>query len=489
VADDTDDSDIPGEPHKPRVSMGSLKTRPLERNIALTRLGFGAGSKIVAHSIANIFRGGVHKDEANRDFYRRQAQVLADELGKLKGSVMKAGQMLSLYGQYFLPEEAVTVLSTLQDDTPAVDWKIVQPVLERALGRARLRELDVDTEPMAAASLGQVHRARRKSDGLELCVKIQYPGVADAIESDISTLRRLLMITRLAPRGLDLEPVFNEVREMLHREVDYESERHFTETFAERLKDDDRFVVPRVVGDYCADRVLTTTYERGRHVRDPQVQGLSQERRNALGRAFLELFLQEFFAWGMVQSDPHFGNYRVRLSDGTVPVGNVQELSNRDAGNSGDRIVLLDFGATRIFGRGFIGNYAQIVRGALDHETEAILKGAREIGLMKAGFPKSVTDAFARLCQLIVEPFADHARDGTPPELINDRGEYKWGESDLPMRAGRLAAVNALSVYFRVPPREIVFLHRRLAGVFIMLATLRCELDTRDLLLESLNPP
>ncbi len=466
-------ADDPDEPYKPKTSMSSIKTRPLERNIALTRLGLGAGSKIVAHSIANIFRGEVRRDEADRAFYQRQARVLADELGKLKGSVMKAGQMLSLYGQYFLPEEAVAVLSTLQDNTPAVDWKVVQPVLERALGRARLRELEVDTEPMAAASLGQVHRARRKSDGLQLCVKIQYPGVADAIESDIRTLQRLLLITRLAPRGLDLEPVFNEVREMLHREVDYESERHFTETFAQRLAGDARFVVPRVLPEYCADMVLTTTFETGMHVRDPAVQALSQARRNALGRAFLELFLDEFFDWGMVQSDPHFGNYRFRLDD-----------------RKGDRIVLLDFGATRIFGRGFIANYAQIVRGALARDAASIVEGGSEIGLMKASFPTSVTDAFARLCQLIVEPFADFHAAGsdTPPDLVTAKGEYKWGESDLPMRAGRLAAVNALSVYFRVPPREIVFLHRRLAGVFIMLATLRCELDTRELLLETLNP-
>src|SRR3546814_8010887 len=99
---------------------------------------------------------------------------------------------------------------------------------------------------MAAASLGQVHRARRKKDGLELCVKIQYPGVADAIESDIRTLSRLLIMTRLTPKGLDLQPVFNEVREMRHREVEYEAEAKFTRKFGERPKDNARLVVPQV---------------------------------------------------------------------------------------------------------------------------------------------------------------------------------------------------------------------------------------------------
>ncbi|MFT4047519.1 MAG: AarF/ABC1/UbiB kinase family protein [Solimonas sp.] len=452
-------------------SITALKTRPFERSIALTKLGVGAGAKIMAHSLANIFRGEVSRDAADREFYQRQAQILADELGKLKGSVMKAGQMLSLYGQYFLPEEAVTVLSQLQDDTPPVAWSVVAPVLERSLGRTRLQELDIDTRPMAAASLGQVHRARRHKDGLELCVKIQYPGVADAIESDIRTLSRLLIMTRLSPKGLDLTPVFNEVREMLYREVDYETEAHFTNTFAEKLKDDRRFVVPQVLDAYSNAKVLTTTFEANSHVRDPCVQNLPIERRNRLGRAFLELFFDEFFRWGMVQSDPHFGNYRFRVGETA----------------DDDRIVLLDFGATRIFGRGFVAHYSDIVEGALRRDRAQILRGAIAIGLMHERMPPPALDAFAAMCETIVEPFdaADDPR--ADRRLRNADGAYKWGDSDLPMRSGRIAATNALSVHFRVPPREIVFLHRRLAGVFIMLATLRCEVDARDALITALH--
>ena len=447
-----------------------LKTGALERNIALTRLGLGAGTKIVAHSLVNIFRGENARSDADRDFYARQARILADELGQLKGSVMKAGQMLSLYGQYFLPPEAVSVLSSLQDDTPPVEWKVVAPVLERALGKARLRELEVEQTPIAAASLGQAHRAVRKSDGLVLCVKIQYPGVADAIESDIKTLSRLLLMTRLAPKGLDLDPVFREVREMLHREVDYVAERRFTEAFAQKLEGDVRFAVPRVLAEYSSERVLTTTFEEGLHVRDDAVQGLPLARRNRLSLAFLELFLTEFFRWGFVQSDPHFGNYRIRL----------------DAKGQ-DRIVLLDFGATRVFGRGFIDSYADIVRGAMRGDREMIRQGASAIGLMKPGFPKPVFEAFAEMCEMIVEPFRGPGSRGAPAALFNARGEYLWGASDLPLRASSMAARNALSVHFRVPPREIVFLHRRLAGVFIMLATLGAELDTRELVLGFLD--
>lgn len=438
----------------PRRSMSSLKTRPFERNLALTRMGVSAGARIAAHEFANLFRDRTSRVDSDRTFYAERARVLAEELGRLKGSVMKVGQMLSLYGQYFLPPEAVEVLASLQDDTPPVEWRALAPVLKRALGRS-LAELEIDPVPLASASLGQVHRARRKRDGAELVLKVQYPGVADAIESDISTLARLIAMTRLAPRGLNLEPVYAEVREMLHREVDYLAEIDHLRRFSKKLRGDDRYVVPLAYEDYCSDRVLALSYEPGLSVRDAAVQALPQARRNALAQAALDLFLHELFDWGMVQTDPHFGNYRIR------------------PGADGDRIVLLDFGATRLFGRGFVESYRLMMRGALADDSEAVLRGAEGIGLMSAGFPAPVRKAFTELCGLIVEPFR-----GT---------DYDWGGSDLPRRVGDKIARNALTRYFRIPPREIVFLHRRLAGVFILLATLRARWDARPLLQRHLD--
>lgn len=465
----TKDNDDTRGTQVPRRGMDRLKTGSFERNLALTRLGLGAGSSIVAHGIRNIFRGEIARDEANRGFYQRQAQVLADELGQLKGSVMKAGQMLSLYGQYFLPEEAVDVLASLQDDTAPVAWRYIAPVLDRELGAARLSELDIDETPIAAASLGQAHRARRRSDGLDLVVKVQYPGVADAIDSDIRTLSRLLLMSRLTPKGFDVTPIFAELREMLHQEVDYLAERRFTETFAARLADDPRYVVPRVLAEYSSERVITTTFERGVSPRHASVGALPQARRNDLARAFFGLFLTEFFDWGLVQTDPHFGNYRIRSEDGV------------------DRIVLLDFGASRRFERGFVDAYTRIVRGALERRPALVARGAGEIGLMHAGVPAAVQEAFAAMCELIVEPFSDPAEGRVPSELLTAAGEYRWGASNLPMRVTQMGARNALSVHFRVPPREIVFLHRRLAGVFIMLAQLQAEVRLRAPLLHAIE--
>jgi predicted unusual protein kinase regulating ubiquinone biosynthesis (AarF/ABC1/UbiB family) len=455
-----------------KPSMGELKTRPWERNVALTRMGVAAGAQIAVHEFANLFRGRASQRASDRAFYAGQARTLAAELGRLKGSVMKVGQMLSLYGQYFLPPEAVEVLASLHDDTPPVDWRAIEPVVKRGLGRA-LNEHEVDPVRLASGSLGQVHRARRRADGFELVLKVQYPGVADAIESDIRTLSRLIALTRLAPRGLNLEPVYLEVKEMLHREVDYAAELEHTRRFGERLKGDPRYVVPQVLEEYCSDQVLALSYEPGLSAREATVRALPQARRNALAIASLELFLRELFEWGMVQTDPHFGNYKIRINGGQSGISGGNPTLTPVSGNGGlspisDRIVLLDFGATRMFGRGFVESYREMLRGALAGDRAATLRGAAGIGVMPGDFPAPVRESFVELCELIVEPFRD--------------GDYDWGASDLPRRVGEKIARNAMTRYMRIPPREIVFLHRRLAGAFFLAATLGARGDARPVL-------
>ena len=452
-----------------KPSIRRLKTRPRDRNWAMTRMGLSAGAQFAAHTVGNLFRSDDDRDERNRAFYQQQAQVLADQLGQLKGSVMKAGQMLSLYGQYFLPPEAVDVLSSLQDDTAPVDWSFVRPVVEQQLSAARRAELEIDERPIAAASLGQAHRARRKSDGLELVVKIQYPGVADAIDSDVKTIVRLLWLSKMVPRELSMDPVIAEVRDMLRREVDYEHEARATQTFADRLAGDPRFAVPTVLPEYSGPGVLTMTYEQGEPLRSQRVLSLPHAQRSRLGQSFIWLFLNEFFDWKMVQTDPHFGNYRVRFHDDGPP-----------------QLVLLDFGATRHFSAAFVAGYQDIVAGAVGSDSGRVIAGAESIGLMSSGFPPDTLDAFVHLCHTIVEPFMIGTDNGPPAELVGERG-YRFGKTDLPRRVTNLMSRAALSRYFRIPPREIVFLHRRMAGAFIAQTVLDVEWDPREMLREALS--
>lgn len=457
--------DFSGRPH-----LHKLKTRPLDRNLAMAKVGLLAGTQIAGHELLNLFRSAEVRTEKDRAFYTRQAEFLARELGLLKGSIMKVGQMLSLYGQYFMPEEAVDVLRGLQDDTPHVDWKIMRPALERQLGRERMAELEIEPEPLAAASLGQVHVAYRKHDRRKLCLKIQYPGLPQAIDSDIRTLSRLVTAARLAPRGFDLKPIMEEVRDMLHHEVDYPAEMNTTLWYRQRLAQDSRYVVPEVFPEYSAGQVLTTSFEAGEHVQSDVVQNLPQARRDRLAYAALELFFREFFEWGRVQTDPHFGNYRIRI----------------DPAGQNDSIVLLDFGATRQFPPAFLRAYREVIRGAFEREAGRIFRGGVDIGLLRASMPDALRQAFAEVCFLIIEPFTDPATGLVPAGLLNPAGAYRWGASDLPTRVTASVGRASLSRHFRVPPREIVFLHRRLGGLFVLLAVLDAELHGRSMMADFL---
>ena len=447
-----------------------IETRPLFRNLAISRLGVGVGLRFGGHLLANVLRDEGARESADRAFYRAQATALADELGRLKGSAMKAGQLLALLGQNVLPDEALATLSQLNELSRPVPWAELAPAVRRALGSEAMADLEFDETPIGAASLGQVHRARRRSDGAQLCFKIQYPGVAEAIDSDVQSLGRLLLLARLAPRDLDLHPLLAELRRLLHQEADYARERQFTEEYARRLAGDARFVVPRTYPEYCTPHVLAMSYEEGLGVQDAAVQALPLARRNAFAGALIELVLAEFFDWGLVQTDSNFGNFRFRLAP------------------DGDRIVLLDFGACRRFSADFVGGYRDIVLGALLRDTPRVVRGSTHLRMLRPDLPQEIYDGYARACQIIVEPFNDHARDGTPESVLNAQGAYRWRGSDLLSRASAATARNAMTVHFRLPPPELVFLNRRLMGTFLLLGALGAEFNARPLLLRALRP-
>lgn len=459
-------------PSKKRPNLNRIKSGSLSRGISLTTLGLKAGARFGTYSLTGFLTRSDKKQARRQQMLKAQAELFAEELGKLKGSVMKVGQILALYGEHlFLPPEVVDVLRTLQDDSPPLQWKTLLPILERELGRQRLQELDIDPTPLAAASLGQVHRARRRCDGKELCIKIQYPGVAESVDSDLDTLQTLLLFSHLLPKGLDIADFMVEVREMLHREVDYTLELKNVQRFRELLKDDPRFRIPETFAEYSTRRVLTTTFELGLPVSNATAKTLSQEQCNRIGAAALELFLREFFQWNWIQTDPNFGNYRIRL----------------DA--KGDRLVLLDFGSVRRFSKDFLAAYREMVRGAFWRDKARLWKAAINLKFMPASASPATLERFAELCFLIMEPFAAPAEQPSVASLTNSQGEYRWRASNLPQRVALAASKASLSLSFRLPPREFIFLHRKLGGVFLFLAELGTELNARHLLLPYMGQP
>ncbi len=442
-----------------------IKTGSFERRLSLTRAGLLAGTKVAGHMTASLFSSKEKRQERRKKVLSEQAHFLVSELGKLKGSVVKIGQVMALYGEHFLPPEVTEALHTLEEKTEALDWSIIHRTLIEEIGPDKVRSLEIDEVPIGTASLGQVHKARILATGEEICLKVQYPGVAKAIDSDLDAVAQLLKLARLVSFGPAFDDWLEEVRVMMHREVNYTLEAETTAHFNEMLSSDSRFIVPRVYFDYSTRSVLATSFESGENVASQKVMQLSQERRNRLAKAALSLFLQELFVWHEIQTDPNFGNYRIRIC----------ERSEQD------KIVLLDFGAVQKYPETFIHPVCEMITSSYKRDVEGVIKGGIALKFMNEDWPESVLREFAEVCIAVLEPLAD-TQPNAGPEAFNASGEYCWKKSNLPTRIARRAAVSAISRYFKVPPKEFVFLNRKLVGVYTFISVLDGQFNGSPLL-------
>jgi predicted unusual protein kinase regulating ubiquinone biosynthesis (AarF/ABC1/UbiB family) len=230
------------------------------------------------------------------------------------------------------------------------------------------------------------------------------------------------------------------------------------ERFAARLADDPVVRVPALFPEYCTPRVLAMSFEQGRAVNAADVSALSQERRNRLAERYLRLFFEELFDWGELQTDPNFGNYRIR------------SVGDRD------EFVLLDFGAVMQFDEQFLTPFKTMIRGAWRRDRALLLEGAYALRMVQEDQPDKVREDFTALCMMLVEPLNYAATELSEPAITAD-GKYAWGESELPKRAGKFAAKSAFSLDFSLPPKEFAFISRKMLGVYNVIAALDAKIE------------
>lgn len=447
-----------------KTSVSKIKTGSFERRLSLTKTGLLVGTKVASQMTGSLFTSKAKRAEKRKKILSEQAHFLVAELGKLKGSVVKIGQVMALYGEHFLPPEVTEALHTLEENTQALDWPIISDVLVAQLGKEKFFQLEIDPNPIGTASLGQVHKAIIKSTGEEICLKVQYPGVAEAIDSDLNAVAQLLRLARLVTFGPAFDDWLEEVRVMMHREVNYTLEAETTAHFSEMLANDIRFIVPRVYFEFSTNTILATSYEAGENVSSSKVKALSQQRRNHLAKAALSLFLEELFVWHEIQTDPNFGNYRIRISS-----------------DEQDKIVLLDFGAVQKYPESFINPVCQMICSAFEEDLEGVINGGIQLNFMKPSWPLPVLKEFGEVCIAVLEPLARN-KPLAGSEAFNSVGDYSWKRSNLPTRVARRAAVSAISRYFQVPPKEFVFLNRKLVGVYTFISVLDGQFNGESIL-------
>ena len=447
---------------------GKIRRGSFGRGLAISLAGLRAGGAFAIDNALQRLRGEAADDAVPEEsaFIRREARRFVTELGRLKGTYVKIGQMFALLGEHFLPPALTEALHELEAATEPLPWSIIEPHLRASLG-AHLQELEVDPVALAAASLSQVHRATIKATGEDICLKIQYPGLRDVIDSDFDAVVRMLVLARWVRAGRELDEWLESMRAHLHHEIDYQREARMGDAVAALVTEDtasrkySRYYVPRRYPRYCRPDVLALEYIDGRLVTHPDVAAFSQRRRNTLGRNMLELFFNELYSWGILQTDPNFGNYLIR-SD-----------SNRD------ELVLLDFGSTLSCEVSFLQHLGNAIAAGQEQDREALLASLVGLGCLDEKSSDFARRSFSDFCFGLLEPL--RPVDQLPPQYLNARGEYCWGRSQLLRRAGKNAASAAVSLDFATPSRDFALIARKLTGVFTFIAVLDAQFNAHDL--------
>lgn len=309
--------------------MAKNASSPGRRFLKLAGMTASIATKTVSNSIRNITADDEQKIAAKNKLFQDIGIQIADTLGEMKGAVMKVGQIASQYKDIFPPEVAKAI-AKLQRQAPPMPFDVIKKSVEKELGKP-IDQLfkSFDETPFAAASIGQVHRATL-ANGQDVVVKVQYPGVDEACESDLKQVRLALRLMGVLKIDRKLQDqLFNEIQESLDNELNYQIEAQnldVARTFHAAL--DDKIIIPKVYPEYSARHILTLSLEKGESIETASTWPL--ETRNELGRRLFRAIGQEIFYLKRFHCDPHPGNFAFR-EDGSVIVydyGGVKLLSN-----------------------------------------------------------------------------------------------------------------------------------------------------------------
>ncbi|MEM6746029.1 MAG: AarF/ABC1/UbiB kinase family protein [Pseudomonadota bacterium] len=383
----------------------------------------------------------------------KNAAKVADQLSRLRGAAMKIGQLLSMADDQAIPKEFTEVFARLRSAGDMMPAKQLRQVLDQAWGPGWLRRFGrFDVRPMAAASIGQVHRAQTK-DGEELAIKIQYPGVRESIDSDIDNVMSILNVSGLVPKGVDVKPLLEEAKVQLHQEADYEREAKYLKRFGELLGGSDDFVLPQVHDAFTTKDTLAMSLVRGQPIES--LAEAPQEERDRVVSLLMQLVVREVFEFGLMQTDPNFANYFYQTDS--------------------KRIVLLDFGATRVVPDEITAGYRKLIKAGFDDDWEAVREAASLMGLVGENAGPKHEETLAELFTLSMEP-------------IVHEGPYDFTDSDLAIRMRELGMSLRDDDFAHVPSPVMVFLHRKFGGTYLLATRLGARVDMRSMIEPHLTP-
>ena len=380
------------------------------------------------------------------------ARKVAGQLATLRGAAMKMGQLLSMDGGDLLSPELAEIMGRLRADADPMPVRQLETVLTAEWGRGwRTRFARFDVRPIAAASIGQVHRAQTR-DGRDLAIKIQYPGVRRSIDSDVDNVAGLIRLTGQLPKSVDLAPLLAEAKRQLHEEADYVREAEYLARFGTLLADARDYRVPGLHADFTTKNVLAMDFVAGVAVEkladDPQ-----PTRDRVMGLA-IALVLRELFDFGLMQTDPNFANFRYDRAS--------------------ERLVLLDFGASREFSAAVAKPYRELLHAGLAGDSAAAKSALLATGFIGDCMPASHHDAIAAMFTAALAPLRTDGHFDFADRRIIDR----MREQGLALAGDREVWRNSV----HVPPIDALFLQRKFAGLYLLGRRLAARVDMAPLL-------
>jgi len=402
-----------------------------KRVLKVGELATSVGSSYLWEAVRSPFRSADKRQQALLDTHVKNALKIVERSKELRGAFTKLVQLLSMRDD-ILPTEVLQVLSASQSSVPPMDYPLIRKQIVKELGyppEALFAEFD--EAAFAAASLGQVHKARLKS-GEEVVVKIQYPGVEETVNQDLKNLKALLQtFTRLGRdvmrQKIDSSDVYRELEERLHEELDYINEAKNIAIFQKMFRDDDEVLIPEVYPDLSSRRVLTMGYVEGYPFQTILGPGIEQSLKDWVAIKYFRVLWRQVFEYGVLHTDPNPGNYLVTFHP---------------------KLAMLDFGSIRVFPETIRTAYLRLARALLADDRATMAKCFVQLDYLD---PDDKPEPMVEIMQIIFEP------------VLTDR---RWNPRDYNSveRGMQIATIGLENRIFKDPGHR-VFLFRALMGM------------------------